>query len=107
MVSPALDFDVLQKWDERKNISDLLAREENEKELFFINVCGAVENSEYDLSHLTDLELKNKLIVLIESYKPNKTQSTDLKMTIILFDDIPVCGRARRLALPKKREVEK
>ena len=75
--------------------------------MFFINVLGAVENSECDLSHLTDIELKNKLITLIESYKPNKTESTDLKMTIILSDDIPVCGRARRLALPEKREVEK
>ena len=28
-------------------------------------------------------------------------------MTIILPVDIPVCGRARRLALPEKREVEK
>ena len=55
LVSPPPDFDVLQKRDERKNISDLPAREENEKELFFINVCDAVENSEYDSSHVTDL----------------------------------------------------
>ncbi|GFY43019.1 retrovirus-related Pol polyprotein from transposon 17.6 [Trichonephila inaurata madagascariensis] len=51
--------------------------------------------------------IRDKVQTLIENYKPNKTESTALKMKIILSDEKPIAQRSRRLSLPEKREVEK
>ena len=82
----------------------------NEKDLqsFFLNICNLFEESSlYDLTHIFDSALRDKLKVLLDNYKPNKTENTNLKMSIILKDDIPVCQRSRRLAFSEKIEVNK
>ncbi|GFS81915.1 retrovirus-related Pol polyprotein from transposon 17.6, partial [Nephila pilipes] len=44
--------------------------------------------NELDLSHILDLQIKNNLTRIIFSYKPEKTESTNVSMRIILEDDI-------------------
>ncbi|GFW19993.1 retrovirus-related Pol polyprotein from transposon 297 [Trichonephila clavipes] len=51
--------------------------------------------------------IRDKVQTLIENYCPNKTETTALKMKIILSDEKPIAQRSRRLSLPEKREVEK
>ncbi|GFV94824.1 transposon Tf2-6 polyprotein [Trichonephila clavipes] len=51
--------------------------------------------------------IRDKVQTLIENYSPNKTDTTALKMKIILSDEKPIAQRSRRLSLPEKREVEK
>ncbi|GFS74276.1 transposon Tf2-11 polyprotein [Trichonephila clavipes] len=51
--------------------------------------------------------IRDKVQTLIENYSLNKTETTALKMKIILSDEKPIAQRSRRLSLPEKREVEK
>ncbi|GFW50295.1 phosphatase and actin regulator 2 [Trichonephila clavipes] len=69
------------------------------------SVANVIENSNYDLSHVKNFNIRNDLSSLIKNYKPNKIKSTKLKMSIILKDDIPVCQRARRLSCSEKLQV--
>ncbi|GFU85391.1 retrovirus-related Pol polyprotein from transposon 297 [Trichonephila clavipes] len=61
----------------------------------------------YDVSHISNSGIRDKVQTLIENYSPNKTETTALKMKIILSDEKPIAQRSRRLSLPEKREVEK
>ena len=77
-------------------------------QLFFLNVCNIFEESSLnDLTDILDSALKDKLKDLLDTYKPNKTENTNLKMKIIFKDDIPVCQRPRSLAFSEKIEVDK
>ncbi|GFU74079.1 hypothetical protein TNCV_1642031 [Trichonephila clavipes] len=60
----------------------------------------------YDVSHISNSGIRDKVQTLIENYCPNKTETTALKMKIILSDEKPIAQRSRRLSLPEKR-VEK
>ena len=44
---------------------------------------------------------------MIKKYNPVKVKSTDVKMKIILTEEIPICQRARRLQLTEQITVEK
>ncbi|GIY40323.1 retrovirus-related Pol polyprotein from transposon 17.6 [Caerostris extrusa] len=44
---------------------------------------------------------------MISSYRPEKNETTDVSMKIILKDDLPVYQRAPRLSLPENQEVKK
>ncbi|GBM92053.1 hypothetical protein AVEN_95629-1 [Araneus ventricosus] len=46
---------------------------------------------EVELNHIRYLKVKTKLKKLIENYKPQKTETTDVTMRIILNDNEPVC----------------
>ncbi|GFW74509.1 transposon Tf2-6 polyprotein [Trichonephila clavipes] len=61
----------------------------------------------YDVSHISNSGIRDKVQTLIENYCPNKTEITALKMKIILSDEKPIAQRSRRLSLAEKREVEK
>ncbi|GFU87650.1 retrovirus-related Pol polyprotein from transposon 17.6 [Trichonephila clavipes] len=61
----------------------------------------------YDVSHISNSGIRDKVQTLIENYIPNKTETTALKMKIILLDEKPIAQRSRRLSLPEKRELEK
>ncbi|GFT20331.1 retrovirus-related Pol polyprotein from transposon 297 [Trichonephila clavipes] len=61
----------------------------------------------YDVSHISNSGIRDKVQTLIKNYCPNKTETTALKMKIILSDEKPIAQRSRRLSLPEKREVEK
>ncbi|GFY27470.1 transposon Tf2-9 polyprotein [Trichonephila clavipes] len=50
-----------------------------------------------DLPHISNSKIRNDVEQLVSSYKPKKIYDTDLKMTILLSDDIPVSQRSRRL----------
>lgn len=90
------------------NYSSVLENDPNETYLnFLVNMELSEDENNIDLFHLTDSALKEKLRKLINNYKPNKTETTNLKMLIILTDDIPVCQRSRRLSFFEKCEVEK
>lgn len=92
------------------NVNNSPSLRENEYQMFdsfLVNVSNVIEECCYDLSHISDPVLRNKINELITNYRPNKTESTNLKMSIILTDDVPVCQRSRRLAFSEKQEVEK
>ncbi|GBM88303.1 Retrovirus-related Pol polyprotein from transposon 412 [Araneus ventricosus] len=77
----------------------------NNDEYFLFHVANVIDDCLFDLSHVSDSNITNELSSLITSYKPNKTKDTELKMNIVLQDQIPVCQRARRLSYPEKRKV--
>ncbi|GFW04057.1 RVP domain-containing protein [Trichonephila clavipes] len=62
---------------------------------------------ELDLSHILDSQVENNLTRITSSYKPEKTESTDVTKRIILNDDIPVYKPARCLSYAEKKSVNK
>ncbi|GBM27035.1 Retrovirus-related Pol polyprotein from transposon 297 [Araneus ventricosus] len=77
----------------------------NNDEYFLFHVANVIDDCPFDLSHVIDSNIRNELSSLINSYKPNKTKDTKLKMKIVLQDQIPVCQRDRRLSCPEKQKV--
>ncbi|GFT64554.1 retrovirus-related Pol polyprotein from transposon 17.6 [Trichonephila clavipes] len=75
--------------------------------LFLLKVSETFVECLYDVSHVSNSGIRGKVQTLIENYSPNKTETTALKMKIILSDEKPIAQRSRRLSLPEKREVEK
>ncbi|GFY30485.1 transposon Tf2-6 polyprotein [Trichonephila clavipes] len=75
--------------------------------LFLLKVSETFDECLYDVSHISNSGIMYKVQTLIENYSPNKTETTALKMKIILSDEKPIAQRSRRLSLPEKREVEK
>ncbi|GFW08237.1 retrovirus-related Pol polyprotein from transposon 17.6 [Trichonephila clavipes] len=73
--------------------------------LFLLKVSETFDECLYDVSHISNSGIRDKVQTLIENYSPNKTETTALK--IILSDEKPIAQRSRRLSLPEKREVEK
>jgi ribonuclease HI len=70
-------------------------------------VSGGEEN-EANLTHIVDKELRNSVSVLIRDYQPQKNpRSSELKMNIIINDEIPVSQRSRRIPFPEQKIVEK
>ncbi|GFX47184.1 transposon Tf2-8 polyprotein [Trichonephila clavipes] len=59
-----------------------------------------------DLPHISNSKIRNDVEQLVNSYKPKKIYDTDLKMTILLSDDIPVSQRSRRLPFVEQKIVE-
>ncbi|GFV07143.1 transposon Tf2-9 polyprotein [Trichonephila clavipes] len=74
---------------------------------FLLKVSETFDECLYDVSHISNSGIRDKVQTLIENYSPNKTETTALKMKIILSDEKPIAQRSRRLSLPEKREVEK
>ena len=73
---------------------------------FFINVIDIHQDSEIDLTHVTDKKLRSELFSLINNYSPEKTKTVDVKMKINLTDEIPICCSPRRLPPVEKKIVE-
>ncbi|GFV89508.1 hypothetical protein TNCV_4153231 [Trichonephila clavipes] len=59
-----------------------------------------------DLPHISNSKICTDVEQLVSSYKPKKIYDTDLKMTILLSDDIPVSQRFRRLPFVQQKIVE-
>ncbi|GFW33123.1 transposon Tf2-8 polyprotein [Trichonephila clavipes] len=59
-----------------------------------------------DLPHISNSRIRNDVEQLVSSYKPNKIYDTDLKMTILLSDDIPVSERSHRFPFVEQKIVE-
>ncbi|GFW69243.1 retrovirus-related Pol polyprotein from transposon 17.6 [Trichonephila clavipes] len=75
--------------------------------LFLLKVSETLDECLFDVSHISNSGIRDKVQTLIENYIPNKTESTSLKMKIILSDEKPIAQRSRRLSLPENQEVEK
>lgn len=60
-----------------------------------------------DLSHIKDECVKKEIKCLIREYKPKKEKEVDIKMSILVSDNIPVTQNARRLSVAEKAEVDR
>ncbi|XP_067214172.1 SAFB-like transcription modulator [Linepithema humile] len=50
-----------------------------------------VENTDlFDFSHISDKNAQREVEIMTRKYKPKKTREIDIKMTLILKDDIPI-----------------
>ncbi|GFW07699.1 RVP domain-containing protein [Trichonephila clavipes] len=79
----------------------------HEEKACLMQISGVHPEDELDLSHILDPQGKNYLNRINSSYKPEKTESTDVTRRIILNDDIPVYQPARRLPYAEKKSVNK
>ncbi|GBN72465.1 Retrovirus-related Pol polyprotein from transposon 17.6 [Araneus ventricosus] len=107
-----LPLDVLIRIDFLQQTQNTFDKDEirfcsNNDEYFLFHVANVIDASPFDLSHVSDSNIRNELLSLINSYEPNKIKDTKLKMNIVLQDQIPVCQRARRLSFPQKQKVNK
>lgn len=55
---------------------------------------------------IDDRKMRDQVKNLIENYRPNKIREADVKMRIILTDEIPIAQRPRRLSPSEKKEVD-
>ncbi|GFY13549.1 transposon Tf2-9 polyprotein [Trichonephila clavipes] len=103
----------LQQIELQKTLAEGQATQQSSKgdtnnlENLIKNVSETFDECLYDVSHISNSGIRDKVQTLIKSYCPNKTETTALKMKIILSDEKPIAQRSRRLSLPEKREVEK
>jgi len=56
--------------------------------------------------HIKDEYMRREVECLVKEYKPKKEKDVNVKMTIIVNDDIPVTQSARRLSVTEKAEVD-
>ncbi|GFW63619.1 transposon Tf2-6 polyprotein [Trichonephila clavipes] len=86
---------------------DCVMFHKHEEKAWLMQISGVHPEDELDFSHILDSQVKNYLTRIILSYKPEKTDSTDVTMGIILNDNIPVYQSARRLSYAEKQIVNK
>ncbi|GFX35296.1 transposon Tf2-6 polyprotein [Trichonephila clavipes] len=79
----------------------------HEEKACLMQISGVHPEHELDFSHILDSQVKNDVTRITSSYKPEKTESTDVTRRIILNDDIPVYQPARRLSYAEKKSVNK
>ncbi|GFY20399.1 tigger transposable element-derived protein 6 [Trichonephila clavipes] len=79
----------------------------HEEKASLMQISGVHPEDELDLSHIFDSQVKNDLTRINSSYKPEKTESTDVTRRIILNYDIPFYQPARRLSYAKKKSMNK
>ncbi|GFT63142.1 transposon Tf2-9 polyprotein [Trichonephila clavipes] len=79
----------------------------HEEKAWLMQISGLHPEDELDFSHILDSQVKNDLNRITSSYKPEKTESTDVTRRIILNDDIPVYQPAGRLFYAEKKSVNK
>jgi len=61
----------------------------------------------FDFSHISDKDARQEIESIARKYEPKKTREIDIKMTLILKDDIPIYQKSRRLSQLEKNEVDK
>lgn len=69
-----------------RQTSEPLCVNEKIPEIFQIDL-DPEESDEIDVSHISDIECKNRIKEAVINYSPNKTRDVDLKMTIVLKDE--------------------
>ncbi|GFX65434.1 transposon Tf2-9 polyprotein [Trichonephila clavipes] len=79
----------------------------HEEKACLMQIFGVHPEDELDFSHILDSQVKNGLTRITSSYKPEKTETTDVTRRIILNDDIPVYQPARRWSYAGKKSVNK
>lgn len=63
------------------------------------------EVNEVSLSHVSEDDVRCQVEELIENYRPNKIREVDMKVRILLKDDLPVYQSARRLGFAERKIV--
>ncbi|GBN08727.1 Retrovirus-related Pol polyprotein from transposon 412 [Araneus ventricosus] len=74
-------------------------------EYFLFHIANVIDDCPFDLSHVSDSNIRNELPSLINSYKPNKTKDIKLKMNIVLQDQISVYQKVRRFSFLEEQKV--
>lgn len=74
-------------------------------ETFLALLADTIEEP-FDVSHINE-PFRSEVLRLIECYKPQKSQSTEVKLAINLTDKIPIFQRSRRLPFAEQAIVEK
>lgn len=72
----------------------------------FIGNITLTEKIEIDVGPLDDDSICKQAEILLISYKPNKTKTTDILLTINLIDDKPIYSRPRRLPIVERDVVD-
>lgn len=68
--------------------------------IHYINVQDDVP--EVKLTHIRDTTCGNEVADIIENYRPTRAKSIDLKMWIVLTDNLPVYQRPPRISMTEK-----
>lgn len=61
----------------------------------------------FDFSHIPNENDRREVENIARNYKPEKKRDVNVKMTLILKDNVPIYQRARRLSPLDKEEVKK
>lgn len=75
--------------------------------IYLAETTNSINIKELQVSYITNNDMKTELIQLITNYKRNKNKETNLKVNIILTDEIPIAQRPRRLAFSKQEFMNK
>lgn len=65
------------------------------------------EYADVEGSNFEQKENRKNLLKLVKTYKPNKMKVTELRMKIILTDEISICQQPRRFSLMQQKIIEK
>ncbi|GBN63785.1 hypothetical protein AVEN_68145-1 [Araneus ventricosus] len=67
-----------------------------------------LDNESHDLTHIVDDCLRDQVKHLVEEYEPAKEpKGTDLRLNVVLGDEIPVSQRLRRMPFAGQKIVDK
>lgn len=72
----------------------------------FLAQINVSEESQADVEIIPDVEIRNRVENLINTYEPKKCKTTEIKLKIILKDEKSIYQRPRKLAMPEKKIVE-
>lgn len=75
-------------------------------DIYLAEAAKSINLQEIDINYITDNAIKTDLLELITNYKPNNIKETNLKVNLILVDDIPIAQRPRRLAFPEQEFLD-
>ncbi|XP_072397163.1 uncharacterized protein [Diabrotica undecimpunctata] len=64
------------------------------------------KENEVKVAHIKDEKHREIVRLLMESYEPKKTKTTEIEMEIVLKSEEPIYERPRRLSVSEKEEVD-
>ncbi|GBN29179.1 hypothetical protein AVEN_45865-1 [Araneus ventricosus] len=90
-------------------VADKLYETSDFKTKEYIGVGEAVlDNESLDLTHIFDSSLRGQVQHLVKGYEPAKEpKGTDLRLNVVLRDEIPVSQRSRRMPFAEQKIVDK
>ena len=72
----------------------------------FLAYIQVPEETIANIDQIPDVAVREKFKCLVRSYEPKRSKSTDVKLSITLSDEKPICQRPRRLSVREKEIVE-
>lgn len=85
-------------------IPEIISNNNELPEIFQVDL-QCEKTDKIDLMHIPSIKHRSTIENIVNNYHPTKTRETNVKMTIILKDEEPVCQRARRLSPLEKEKV--